>query len=288
MNIAIWTDKDLDGAGSALLLSILYNQDNISIYEWKYGQPGEIKGWLNANYDTFDKIFITDISIPKELQEYIDKEKVIIFDHHKTHVDIKDNYKVAKTFIKEETSCVRLISDTLRDKIKLTTPQKKLIDIIDDYDNYSLMYPETLKLNAIFSTYNTPRVQNFIKNFAGGIREFNLYELNSIKLIFNKLKETITNLQFFFGVIKDQKVVSCYCSSGSINEIAHYALKKTKSDIAIVVNLDTKAVSFRKTKKCPVDLSKIAEILCDGGGHPYAAGGKITQNFLKFTKTLTC
>jgi oligoribonuclease NrnB/cAMP/cGMP phosphodiesterase (DHH superfamily) len=81
-------------------------------------------------------------------------------------------------------------------------------------------------------------------------------------------------------------VVSCFASH-SINEIAHYSLKKYDSDIAIVCNLNSMSVSFRKNKeRCSMKLNKLAEILCDGGGHEYAAGGKVTDKFIAFTKTL--
>lgn len=290
VNVAIWTDNDLDGAGCALILSLIYNKDNITICEWNESRTGEIKGWLNNNYSKYDKIFITDISIPENLIECVDKEKIIIIDHHKTHAEYKDKYKVAKTFITEETSCTRYLQNILKKALEsyLTPERELLFNIIDDYDNYTLKFSETLKLNTVFNSYNNPRVEKFIKEFYNGMREFNTLELNAIKLAFNKLKEEISNLEFYFGDIKGHKVVSCFASGHSTNEIAHYALKKTQSEIAMVTVLSSKTVSFRKKKDCPIELNKLAKVLCDGGGHAYAAGGKITENFLKFTKTLIC
>ena len=170
----------------------------------------------------------------------------------------------------------------------ITPEREQLFDIIDDYDNYTLKYSNTLKLNTVFKSYNNPRVEKFIKEFYNGIREFNILELNAIKLAFNKLKDEIADLVFYFGDIKGYKVVSCFASGHCLNEIAHYALKKTQSDIAIVTILSSKSVSFRKKRDCPVELNKLAKLLCDGGGHAYAAGGKITETFLKYTKTLIC
>ena len=77
-------------------------------------------------------------------------------------------------------------------------------------------------------------------------------------------------------------------ASNSINEVAHYCIKKLGADIAIVVIPFSMSVSFRKNKEtCSIKLNKLAEALCDGGGHEYASGGKITDKFLAFTKSLT-
>ena len=45
---------------------------------------------------------------------------------------------------------------------------------------------------------------------------------------------------------------------------------------------------FRKTKKreIDVDLGALAKKIAEGGGHPYAAGGKITDMVMSITKML--
>ena len=46
-------------------------------------------------------------------------------------------------------------------------------------------------------------------------------------------------------------------------------------------------VSMRKKDGCKLDLSKLAEKLCDGGGHACASGGSaMTEAFKTFSKTL--
>ena len=57
----------------------------------------------------------------------------------------------------------------------------------------------------------------------------------------------------------------------------------------IVVNINTKRVSFRRNKDIK-DISLIEfgkEVCGTGGGHEYAAGGSITNQFMEFTKQLT-
>lgn len=288
MNIAIWTDNDLDGAGSALLMKLLFNGSNVFIKEVNdYSFIGEYKGWIVNEGKNFDKIFITDLFVHDDLVEYVDKPNVCIIDHHKSHVDVKDRFKAAKALIEVDTSCVNLIRKIFKSKLDniLNEDLNKLFDIIDDYDNYTLRLPEALKLNAVYHNYNKPKVDKFIERFETGFTSFNVQEQNAIKLYFNRLKELIDKTQFFSGEIQGKKVVSCFADH-SINEIAHYGIKKHSADISIVVNLNTKAVSFRKNRECDVKLDKLANILCNGGGHEYAAGGRITDKFLAFTKTL--
>ena len=80
------------------------------------------------------------------------------------------------------------------------------------------------------------------------------------------------------------KLIAVFADS-FINEIAEYIIQNYKSDIGFVINLKSKKVSIRKSKLCDVDLGKLATKLFDaGGGHEYAAGGLINDNFLTFSK----
>jgi oligoribonuclease NrnB/cAMP/cGMP phosphodiesterase (DHH superfamily) len=285
MKVLVFTDNDLDGAGSALALRLIYgDKATVEIHEVYDVEitSNTLSRWL-PEFDHYDRVYFTDVYITEDTVPYIDRKNVVIIDHHHDHVAVKDRYKTAKVIIEPYSSCTRLITE----KFKLTsiTPEQKLLlDVIDDYDSYTLKFKETLRLHAIYTTYNRPKVMKFIESFENGLREFNTMELNSIKLYFNKLKEQL-NTTFFTGKIKDYKIVGCIADF-AINEVAHFALKKYDADIAFVVNVNYGGVSFRRSKTCDAKLNVIANKLCDGGGHEYAAGGKLTQLFQDFTKTL--
>jgi len=85
---------------------------------------------------------------------------------------------------------------------------------------------------------------------------------------------------------KERKVVCIQCDHNT-NEVAYEVLKKHNADICLVVNLKSKSVSFRKSKSCNVNLSKLANKLCDGGGHSDSAGGAVNEKFLKLSKMFT-
>lgn len=287
MNICVWTDNDLDGAGCALLLKWLF-KDKATKFDVKEADDnfvGVFKGW-SSNIDQYDKIFITDTYVPDELLPLVDNKKFIIIDHHKTHVSEKDKYKIAKAIIEEKSSASELIRETFS-QFKTILPEsvQDLINIVDDYDSYTLKYKQTLGLNAIYGSYTNPRSLKFIENFENGIRPYTVYEENAIKLFLKKLKEQL-DTECYRGMIKHYSVISCFANY-AVNEVAHFILKKYNADIALVVNLSAKAVYIRRSKSCNAKLNVLAEQLCNGGGHEYAAGGMITEKFVNFTKFLT-
>ena len=179
-----------------------------------------------------------------------------------------------------------LIYDKFKSHLSdLTTEQIDLIKCIESYDWYNAENKDSLKLNAIYYNLNSPKTENFINAFETGLREFTIQEKNAIKLYFKKFKDQLTN-DTFKGTVKNYNVIATFANY-AINELAHYLIKKYKADISIIVNTQAKTVSFRRSKLCDVDVSILAQKLCDGGGHASAAGGKLTNKFATLTKEFT-
>lgn len=284
MNILIYTDNDLDGAGSALVLKWYFESiANVVIEETGESTLVSKLKSKGGALDTFDKVFICDLALTADLIPYVDRENFVIFDHHIDHSKLKDKYKKAKVIVKPYSSCSKLIYDSFLSKLSLKQKQIDLIDLIDQYDSYKMKDTAALKLNAIFYIYNNPKVPKFIESFNHGIREFNIQEKNSITLFFKKLKEQLNGSEIFEGRIKDYKVIATFASY-AINEVAHALLVKHKADIGIVVNTDNQTVSFRRSKTSEVDVSILARKFCNGGGSVGAAGGILTEQFENLTK----
>jgi oligoribonuclease NrnB/cAMP/cGMP phosphodiesterase (DHH superfamily) len=287
VNILIYTDNDLDGAGSALVLKWYFETiANVVIEET--GESTLISKLKSKNgaLDTFDKVFICDLALTEDIIPEVDKKNFVIFDHHVDHSKLRNNYKHAKTIIKPYSSCSKLIYDTFLSKLSLTQQQIDLINFIDEYDSYKIKNAEALKLNAIFYLYNNPKVNKFIESFNHGIRDFNILEKNSINLFFKKFKEQLNNAEIYKGKIKDYSVVATFANY-AVNEVAHSIIAKHNVDIGIVVNKETKTVSFRRSKTSEVDVSILARKFCNGGGSVGAAGGALTEQFGNLTKLLT-
>ena len=286
MNILVWTDNDLDGAGSALVIKWLYNEKAkvFRINEVSESTiTGKFKGALGT-LDHYDKVFILDLDLPVEAIELVDRKNVVVIDHHATHVKNKHLYKNAKVVVEEYSSCTGLIYEKFKAALTLSDDQQQLINNINDYDCYNIKNINALKLNAIHRNLNNPKAEKFIDSFFEGFREYTVLEKNSIKLYFKKFKEQIQNAQVFKGKIKNYDVIATF-GDYAINEVAHFLINKHSAQIGIVVNTKAKTVSFRRHKECNVDVSILAKNLCNGGGYAAAGGGALTEQFANLTKT---
>ena len=291
MNIQVWTDTDLHGAGSALVLKWLYkdaeafNINDVSEYTFS----GKFKG-AQHTLEHYDRVFIVDLNLTPEQIKLADRDNVVVIDTHKTHIKNKHLYKKAKAILKGSPdhgyrSTVDLIMDKFGDHLYtyLTDKQLLLIEYIGTYDWYNTQYKESLKLNAIYYSLNSPKTEKFISAFSDGFREFTVHEKNAIKLYFKKFKDQIENNNVFKGQIKGYNVVATFANY-AVGELAHYLIKKYSADIGIIINTQAKAVSFRRSKLSDVDVSILAKNLCQGGGHAASAGGKLTEQFANLTK----
>ena len=287
MKLLIFTDNDLDGAGSALFVKWLF-RDKLTKFDVIDTTEATFINDFNNKASTFidyDRIFILDLDLNQEQAALANQKQIVVVDHHTPHINHKYIYNNAKGIIQQHESCIGLLYEKFGESVSLTDAQRELIKYVNDYDSYNLNHKDSLKLNAIHRTYNNPKAEKFIEAFDTGFRPFTIQEKNSIKLFIKKFKEQLQG-QVFIGKIKNYKTVSIIANY-AISEVAGFLIDKYNADIGIVVNLDTKTVSFRRSKQSNVDLSILARSLCDGGGSPGVAGGNLTQEFGSLTKYFT-
>jgi nanoRNase/pAp phosphatase (c-di-AMP/oligoRNAs hydrolase) len=290
-NIFIFTDCDLDGAGSYLMFK-WFISDDIPYKIVRVNDFGAVfKNWYEKYQNKYDMIYILDLDVSQECLELVDKKNVTVIDHHKTHVENKHKYKHATAVVQEAPSCTKLLYGIFskKYKVKLTDEQKLMVLYINDYDCYELKFPQSYNLNILYWNYQGDRLDKFLNDFGKGFQGFNdqqqniiLYNKNKFKSIINKLAVHVAS-NVPIGKLK-YKLVSVFADS-YVNEVADHIIKNYKADIGFVVNLKSKKVSLRKSKTCEVDLGKLATKLFNaGGGHEYAAGGMINEQFLNLTK----
>lgn len=301
-DIHVFTDVDLDGTGSLLAL------------HWSYGcKPGQIsyKGTTVSNLrKEYLKWAENDSLSNYKLNYFLDLDTstcadlidvggrgVSIIDHHITHVNaIKEGvYKNAFTHVIETTSCAKLVYKYFQLDKKLTKEQKYFIALVNDYDSYQFQLPETYDLNCLYTntqkSLDKNRQDKFLERFYNGFDGFTSMEKNIIAEHKKNRDQVLNNLKIFAGDVNIGKgkyrVVGTICTK-FVNEVCDYLIKNHKADIVFSMNNNNQHVSWRKNKDtCPVDLSKLSAVLCEGGGHEYSAGGKVTDAFLEFTKQLT-
>lgn len=297
-DIHVFTDIDLDGTGSLLAL------------HWALKlRPGEIpfKGSTVSNFRKEFLKWAEDDSIANYKRNYfldldtstcadlIDTSNTVcIIDHHLTHVNAIKNkpYKNATAHVVETTSCAKLVYAHF--KPTLTSAQKYFLALADDYDSYKFKLPETYDLNCLYTntqkTLDKTRQHKFLERFYEGFDSFTSQEREIIKQHKAERDAVLKNLQIFSGTISigktPYKIVGTM-STKFVNEVCDFLIREHKADIVFSMNTNNQHVSWRKNKEtCPVDLSVLAAKLSEGGGHEYAAGGKVTPTFMEFTKQL--
>lgn len=285
-----FTHYDLDGASSYLMLRWVYGG-----MPYKKTTPTRFREdftqWLvSNNINDYDKIFILDLDV-SDSADLIDRKNVFIIDHHISH-ELAADYKHATAIVKDYPSAAKLsykVFEKLHN-IELDNAQKTLILLANDYDSYKLEIEASKKLNTIF-WYQDKGFDNFIVNFAHGFKGFSRAQENIIKFIDDKIDNLKDTLNIYAGKVKIQGKERYVCATFSnkyINETAEILINSYNADIAIVVNQKMNRVSWRRGKDVEdIDLQVISKKLCNGGGHKYAAGGEITENFLQFTKLLS-
>ena len=147
--IQVVTHTDLDGVVSYLVLC------------WLYGKKLDVMGTtpmkLEQDYDklaaskTWDRIYFLDLDVSK-IGDKIDKPNTVILDHHKTNLY---QFKKGIARIYNETSCAKLIYDTFfKDTGKhITSAQKTLIALADDWDSATKATPLSESLNIVFHVH---------------------------------------------------------------------------------------------------------------------------------------
>jgi hypothetical protein len=188
--------------------------------------------------------------------------------------------------ISEEcSSCSKLIYKKFKKIKEFPVNVKKLVVYVDDYNEYILKYEESKYLNAIYRRFGYRNFYKFVDRFFDGFDGFTDTEINISEGFFKEIRDEVSTIDLYSGEFKGWGVLATF-SKLPVNEIAKELIDNQKADVIIVVNPDTKFVSFRKPLGSPADIVYMAENLCDGGGGEWASGGQMTEKFLGFTTNL--
>ncbi len=142
MRVKLFTHTDLDGIGCAVLGKLAFKNIDISYVDYNNVNDIVLEFINNKEYDNYDHIYITDISINEDVSEIIHNtnplnEILTILDHHPTaewlnkywwaKVNVIENELQEKTsgtymFYKElvvlefleKSESIRILADTVR------------------------------------------------------------------------------------------------------------------------------------------------------------------------------
>ena len=286
-NIQVITHTDLDGVVSYLVLCWLYGRklDVIGTTPMKLEQDYDK---LVASGKQWSTLYFLDLDVSK-IGSKIDKKNTVVFDHHKTNIYQFENAIVR---IYNETSCAKLIYDSLfKNGTKpITSKQKTLIALADDWDSATKATPLSESLNIVYHSMSN-KFNSFVDDYYNGFEQFDKFKQNTIVLYKKHRKEYIDQLTPFFGNIefegqRDIKVGAVFCNK-FVQECCDWLFVAHSVDVAIAVLMDQKRIAVRRNANCgKIDVSKFVQRIASGGGHEAAAGGNLTEDFVEFTKML--
>ena len=172
----------------------------------------------------------------------------------------------------------------------MTTEQKLIVSLVDDYDSYQLKSPLSKQLNTVFWSYQGDRIQKFVRDFKNGFTGFNRFHTNIINKKQNELDKIINELEIYSGNVKvngnDVRIAGAMATT-QINDVADYVAEACESDAVFVVNTNSGKVSFRTNHTDKVTALAVAENMTDVcGGHEAAAGGMLCDKFMNICKEL--
>lgn len=107
--IKLFSHTDLDGVGCAILAYLAFGRENVDVEYCNYDDVDGIirKFYLCCNPEDYDAIYITDISVDKEVAAEIDLlvtagQKWKLFDHHATALWL-NQYEWCEVLVEDET-----------------------------------------------------------------------------------------------------------------------------------------------------------------------------------------
>ena len=293
--IHIFTDCDLDGAGSYLLFSWLTGRADIPYTSTTVNKlENALINWSKTqSIDDYDNVYVFDLDTDnKNIHSILDRSNVYIFDHHKSNENNVEYQNANLIVDSDATSTCKLLYSKFKSRLsdQLTTEQKMIVSLVDDYDSYQLRSPYSKQLNTVFWSYQGDRIQKFMRDFSNGFVGFNKFHNNIINKKQNELDELISNLDIFTGdVIVNDKTVRVVgtMATTQINDVADHIATVGESDAVFVVNTRSGKVSFRTNHTDKVTALAVAQSMTEEcGGHDAAAGGMLCDKFMDICKGL--
>jgi len=287
----VFTHNDLDGAVS--LLTLMWARPDATFHYFPLNNL-EIETKIKehfANTHNNPTTFVLDLALRDEFLPFLDQENVTFIDHHKSSERFVNKFKKAKVLYKEYSSNALLTRKLFMESSpELTQDQKMLIALADDFDSYKLQIPDSYDLNILFWSQYRNKFSGFIKDYSNGFKKITLDQKRAVDFIKREASQEADKVPIFMGDINignKKKKVCAGLVERIVPQVMDILIQKYAPDIFFFVNTKTEKVSIRQcSKEDPIDVGAFAEKICEGGGHEYAAGGKITPLFMEVTKNL--
>lgn len=273
--------KDVDGVSPIMMMKLWKKE-----FEYKLLDVHEVETFmmefLERDFSEYDHIYIVDLSVPENIYEKIEKSdirnKIQIFDHHKTHEYAKKYPYV--TLDIEECGTTLFYQYLLTQGLINSGALQEYVESVKHLDLWTFEEEnDTLapQLGILFELYGEKRyIQELVKNLSQKKEHFSFstFEKKILKLEEENQKRYIDKreLRMIFAKICGYQAGIVFAEKYR-SELGNVLLKRhSELDFIAIINLNG-GISLRSRE---VDISKIA-LRYGGGGHPLASGIGISK-----------
>lgn len=293
--VKLFTHKDLDGEGCAILLGLEYGINNLEIERCSvYEVDEKVKDFIESEEfktNNYSKVYITDISLKdKEIIELIDKEYnslFVLIDHHSTALWLNefDWCDIRLTHDNGLKACgTSLIAEYIQNSMEVNYQDnlKQLIEHIRAYDTWDWTRNGNETANDLNLLYRIKGYKYFYKKYTQDViyiaYSYSLFNTSDLEVIVNEkekcskyIENRLKNVRYV--TIQDMRAGVIFAEE-YINDLAQEMYNTLDIDIAIVIDMGKERMSFRCKKDVPM-LEYVQSI--GGGGHPKSCGAPVNK-----------
>ena len=246
MKTLLITHTDLDGVSPIILMNLTKEK-----FDYKTIEVCEVRETisllLDNNFEGYDKLYITDLTIPDDIYESLIAKNIAIkvFDHHETHLYAnKYPFVTVKITLDEHPTCAT--------------------EIFYEY------------LKGIYPFLDTPIIKDYVKQ----VRELDTYTFtsempNSLDIIKKLLGKNDFVKSITRRLKKDKKALELTAFEKRYIKLkAYLSLKYPNLDLIAIIDASS-SVSYR-TARDDVSVEVFATKF-GGGGHQKASGSNISD-----------
>ena len=294
MKIKLFTDSDLDGISCAVVANVVFGDENVDYEICGYGNVNEkISAYLeNKEYADYDKTYITDISVSREIAEKINqcKKTFRLLDHHKT-AEFLNTYEWATVIVQnkddiKECGTSLLYQELYKEEAYNGNELGNFVEMVRQYDTWEWKQTQNdlpKKLNDIFGIIGYKDfIDYYSNNYYKSIEEFaNMFPDKFMELLKYKRREIDLAIDEKLKKVKikgDYAIVLCD-RKDLTSELGSKILDQFENINYVMLVYDG-GVALRSVSD--FDVSEIAKQY-GGGGHKNAAGF-IHNEWYKFLK----
>jgi thymidylate kinase len=285
----VFTHKDLDGAISLLTFLWSHPKDTVTYQEISNLDIKPVKDYINKTINP-PKTLLFNLHLREDFFPDLDQENIVIIDHHIDSKKYINRFQKSKILHQNYNSGSMFIRKLFQNNFELTNEQKKLILLADDFESRKYQFEESYDLNIIFWTEFKNDFSRFINAYKNGFKPFAKHQIEIIKNVKSDANQKLLETKCYAGqiLIEGQPKKVLAAMTNKFNSIViDKLLQKHKPELLFYINTQTEYVSIRQPHQSNmIDLLRFSEKYCDGNGHSFAAGGKITPLFMELTKNL--